>query len=445
MSPSPENELAVSNPPSQSDDNYNSSAEKDEPLLFTRYPQPPREKSNISEMLEEYPEEDTTLRRICRENVWPGLGLFAGDFLLFSVIHLNALWEEAYPECFGYYAQCSRALVRSISYTSIWGLMCGMIGIGTLASFKGRRYGSLLTAAIMCIGGACIAITSLIPDQEVIFTSMAIFLFVFGVGLGGEYPLSAASATEKAMVDMYEKQVQVDREVAEQRRAELDNAADKAESGTEKCSDSEPASASEAENPAATTTEKAQPSSPTSVGSGENFDEDEAFIIEQERGQRVLGVFTMQGIGIFLSAFVLLVLLIVFGQIGGSDENRASDYNEMSLEIIWRVIVFAGVGFLLLTLNSRYEYLEESEVWASDAKSRRRRALLNTEDIAAAFSYEKAKDGTEVKDATMKRSDSMASDTSDNSEVLDMKLKDHSADRVASSKFLYYLRHFVQF
>jgi len=440
----PENELAI--PPAEAEDNYHSSADKDEPLLFTKYPQPPPDKDGISDWLDEYPDTDSTSRKIFRENVWPGLGLFAADFLLFSTMNLKPLWNEAYPECFGYYAQCSRSLVRSLTFTGIWGLIVGMVVIGTLTSFRGRRYGSLLTGSLMLFSAVCICVTSLIPDQEIIFTSMAFFLFIFGVGLGGEYPVAAASATEKAMVDMYEKQVQVDREVAEQRRTDREsgvtstaNAAGTAAapSDSELVTASEPEmSVSEAEGPPEGSPDAPKdPSSPTSVGSGENYDEDEAFIIEQERGQRVLGVFTMQGVGIFLSAFLLMVLLLIFGQIGGDNENSSSDYNPLFLGMIWRLLVIFSTACLAFNLKSRYEFLEESEVWASDNRARKRRFLISVEEIATAFSYEQAKDGEEAKPKPepIKRAASDASETSDNSDILEMKMKDHSGDRLSSS------------
>ena len=45
-------------------------------------------------------------------------------------------------------------------------------------------------------------------DPSRLFGCMSALLFVFGVGVGGEYPISAASANERAMVEMRKRMIE---------------------------------------------------------------------------------------------------------------------------------------------------------------------------------------------------------------------------------------------
>ncbi|EEC42748.1 predicted protein [Phaeodactylum tricornutum CCAP 1055/1] len=143
------------------------------------------------------------------QTFWPGMGLFGESYLLFSIGTLQPFWNIVYPECFTSSSDddetdgasvCRPRLRQSLTYSIVLGVISGMLVIGYAANVIGRRKGSILTASLM--SGASIALTLLsytALSSPNLFRCMSCVLFVFGVGVGGEYPLSASSASEKAM------------------------------------------------------------------------------------------------------------------------------------------------------------------------------------------------------------------------------------------------------
>ena len=137
---------------------------------------------------------------------WPGLGLFGESYILFSVGILKPLWQILYPDCFIEFETCSPRLLNALSYASIAGIIVGMVVIGYFANIIGRRPGSILTASLMSIGAIGLtAITLFISRADALFSAHVIFLFIFGIGVGGEYPLAASIASENSLVSSQEK------------------------------------------------------------------------------------------------------------------------------------------------------------------------------------------------------------------------------------------------
>ena len=190
--------------------------------------------------------------------ICPGLGLFAESYLLFSVGTLKPIWEILYPDCFGY-ETCSQSLIHSLTYNVVLGIILGMITIGMAANKIGRRAGSITTASFMTGGAIGLVFGTLFlnNDPELLFQSMSWCLFIFGIGVGGEYPLSASSASEKAMCETKER---------------FDSNADILQSNTE-------------EMTARTD------------------------IHATNRGKQVILVFSMQGFGIFFNTLTVTLLL----------------------------------------------------------------------------------------------------------------------------------------
>ena len=251
------------------------------------------------------------IQRWFHESAWPGMGLFGESYLLFSIGTLKPVWELLYPDCVVNHTTCSRALTSSLSYSVVLGVIAGMITIGYLANHIGRRAGSILTASLMATGSIGMVVTSMIFSQhpQTLFQSMVLLLAIFGVGVGGEYPLSAASASEKCM-----------------------------------------------------TTSSSSSSSSTI----------------NNKGQQVLLVFTMQGMGIFVNSISQSILLIIFQQFGHhiilNDENNdlLYQYDPAKLFYIWRIIYAIGAAFLIYVLISRVIHLKESAAWAKDREEQSR-------------------------------------------------------------------------
>jgi MFS family permease len=153
---------------------------------------------------------------------------------------------------------------------------------------------------------------------------MVLLLAIFGVGVGGEYPLSAASASEKCMSS----------------------------------------------------------SSSSSSSSTRN-----------NKGQQVLLVFTMQGMGIFVNSISQSILLIIFQQFGHhvilNDGNNdfLYQYDPAKLFYIWRIIYAIGAAFLCYVLISRVIHLKESAAWAKDREEQSRSQEPPTGEVPKSSRY----------------------------------------------------------
>ena len=262
------------------------------------------------------------------EYIWPGLGLFAESYLLFSVGTLRPIWEILYPDCFNFEI-CSHSLIHSLTYNVVLGIILGMITIGIAANSIGRRAGSITTASFMT-GGAIglVAGALFLKDKpEILFQSMSWCLFIFGIGVGGEYPLSASSASEKSMCEM---------------KIRLDSNAD------------------------------FQPPMDGDLTA-------QTDVHATNRGKKVILVFSMQGVGIFFNTLTVTFLLLVFGQLEGNmnydeyyakDDDNGAAYDMTILILIWQSIYVIGALFLVYILFSRIKYLEESQMWKEDKEKR---------------------------------------------------------------------------
>jgi len=291
--------------------------------------------------------------------IWPGLGLFGESYLLFSVGTLQPLWLILYPQCFpdddsNEYEydddadnnnNCPATRIHALTYSVVFGVILGMTAIGLLSNTIGRRNGSLLTASLM--GGCSLAMTLLLTMEGRLrpgrlFFWLGVLMFGFGLGVGGEYPLSASTASENAMEDL-----KVRREMEEETTAET--------------------------NAATMTT--------TACG---------------DRGKRIILVFSMQGVGVFVQSLVLTLLLFITGQTGRASKNSDNDdgnenydndqyyaeyeYDNQVLLTIWKIVYAIASIVLIYVLLSRYYHLEESKVWADDRRRQMEEMGVNLRD-----------------------------------------------------------------
>jgi len=265
------------------------------------------------------------------DSVWPGLGIFGESYIVFSIGTLQPVWQVVFPDCLqgDLTGICSDALLNSLSYSVVAGIITGMIGIGLAANIMGRRAGSILTAAIMASGAVALLLISclLTSTPSAMFKWMSVALFIFGVGVGGEYPLAASSASEKAMGEMQRKM-----------KLELQQ--------------------EESDGLLVIDEHDDDNSLPAAAG------------VQSDRGRQIQLVFTMQGAGIFCNSLVMTVLLLITGQVG------TDDYNVASLLVVWRISYAIGAAVLIYVLHSRWHYLQESQVWQDD-KQRRNQLARN--------------------------------------------------------------------
>ena len=285
--------------------------------------------ANLSTL--EDPSDKPCVQEYFDDCLWPGLGLFGESYLLFSVGTLQPLWAILFPNCFATEDTCRSWVLNSVSYAVVLGVICGMIGVGASAQTLGRRTGSILTAAFMTVGAFGLTLTAFVAfqdDDERLVVALAACLFVFGIGVGGEYPLSASSASEKAMAEAVKK----------------------------------------TQSPKKEALQVIQEDEPMDTNSGG----------QKHRGRRIQLVFSMQGMGIFCNSLVMTILLVLYGQ------TDPDDYNIRALFRVWQWTYVIGFLVLLYVLFSRYLYLQESAVWQKDKEKRdqQQRLVMSTNDNA---------------------------------------------------------------
>ncbi|CDZ96190.1 Inorganic phosphate transporter [Phaffia rhodozyma] len=124
-----------------------------------------------------------------------GMGLFTEGATLFSIGNLKPLYAAVWPQCFSNHKVCSKGWINAIEYLEILGIICGQILVGFEGDWVGRRWGLVQDALIMTLG-----LVMLTASWGVDLNGWVICygwcLFVYGIGVGGEYPMTSTSALE---------------------------------------------------------------------------------------------------------------------------------------------------------------------------------------------------------------------------------------------------------
>lgn len=134
--------------------------------------------------------------------VVPGLGMFSEAYWVFSVGNLKGIFQAEYKTCWKTHTTCSGGLINSLTYTTVAGIIAGQLSLGFLADRIGRKWGSVITAALMLIGGILI-LASAGPTPSSLFLMYTTCQVIFGFGVGGEYPIASSSASERAEADAH--------------------------------------------------------------------------------------------------------------------------------------------------------------------------------------------------------------------------------------------------
>lgn len=144
------------------------------------------------------------LRYYVRVGLIPGFGLFSESYLLFIFNQVGGPFKEHSPWTTCYDSERD----GYVKMASLVGVVVGMVIFGLLADRMGRRLGSITTNVLMLLGAIFLAAASPAPfpegnerDCNTFFWWIAVSYFVFGVGVGGEYPLSASIASERTMAE----------------------------------------------------------------------------------------------------------------------------------------------------------------------------------------------------------------------------------------------------
>ncbi|CAK0752621.1 hypothetical protein CVIRNUC_002160 [Coccomyxa viridis] len=127
----------------------------------------------------------------------PGIGMFCESYFIFSIGNITPIFQETYKDCYKQYKKCDKGLINAETYIQVSGIILGMLLMGYIADQIGRKWGSVLTSCFMFIGGILLTCSTgpTIQGWAIMF---AVSQFIFGYGVGGEYPLASSSASERA-------------------------------------------------------------------------------------------------------------------------------------------------------------------------------------------------------------------------------------------------------
>ena len=130
----------------------------------------------------------------------PGLGMFCEAYIIFSVGNIADFQKVLYPTCFDTFENCPRKVVEQKidSYIQIAGIMVGMMLMGVLGDYLGRKWGSRVASVVMLSGVLLLVFTPFTASPSGYFTYFIIAQTWYGVGVGGEYPMASSSAAERA-------------------------------------------------------------------------------------------------------------------------------------------------------------------------------------------------------------------------------------------------------
>jgi MFS family permease len=128
----------------------------------------------------------------------PGMGMFCEAYFVFSIGNIKQIFPYEYPNCWKAHKTCTINMTRAPDYVQIIGIILGMCTLGYLGDKIGRKWGSVFTVSIMMVGCILLTLTGIGLSGRQMAIWYIVAQFVFGYGVGGEYPMAAGSAAERA-------------------------------------------------------------------------------------------------------------------------------------------------------------------------------------------------------------------------------------------------------
>jgi MFS family permease len=124
------------------------------------------------------------------------------------------LLQAAFPQCWKTFETCDETWTQAVDYLEICGIIVGkstpysaskthltykgQILVGIIGDWMGRRWGLIQDAVIMFVG-----LLMLVASWGTSLNGWVICyvwsLFFYGIGVGGEYPMTATSGMENAV------------------------------------------------------------------------------------------------------------------------------------------------------------------------------------------------------------------------------------------------------
>ncbi len=161
---------------------------------LTGYQKLQRDESYLDPTIEKLPAQQNTQRH-AEDNDYgkvfiSGAGFLADAYDLFVInVAVDLMAQVSYQQ------PLSHAMRSAIKSSALVGAVVGQIMFGALADMIGRRKVFLATCFLVIVGAL---LSASAPDSSSIYTQLCIYRFLLGVGIGGEYPLSASVTSERA-------------------------------------------------------------------------------------------------------------------------------------------------------------------------------------------------------------------------------------------------------
>jgi len=123
-----------------------------------------------------------------------GAGFLADAYDLFVINLVLRLLRDEYPE---YTASRVQQLEGQLAAAALVGSIIGQLTAGLLADMIGRKFIFIATATLITIGS--IGSSTCVDSPHVtVYTRIALWRFILGLGVGGEYPLAATVTSESS-------------------------------------------------------------------------------------------------------------------------------------------------------------------------------------------------------------------------------------------------------
>lgn len=149
-----------------------------------------------------------------RNMVLPGAGLGLEGYVLFSIGNIKPLFSApgAWPMCWKTFKVCSPTWIAAVEYLEICGIIVGQILVGIVGDALGRRFGLIQDVIIMFLGlvGLVAAWWTSLEGWVILYVWL---LFFYGIGVGGEYPMTATSGMESVKLSSKEDRLHRGRKV----------------------------------------------------------------------------------------------------------------------------------------------------------------------------------------------------------------------------------------
>ncbi|KAF9182409.1 Plasma membrane permease, mediates uptake of glycerophosphoinositol and glycerophosphocholine [Haplosporangium sp. Z 767] len=125
--------------------------------------------------------------------IFSGFALLSDGYQVGVLSLVNVCFTKIYGD------QFTSAMSTRIGNSLFIGCILGQIGFGYVCDRVGRKVGLMLTTILVILGAAlCAGAYGANGSVEGLFWALTVYRGILGVGVGGEYPCSSASASEAA-------------------------------------------------------------------------------------------------------------------------------------------------------------------------------------------------------------------------------------------------------